>query len=74
MGAFDYATFRSTLRDKFRWRTFARFGNMPAFTAVVSVLITSIGVGLTTVLTGQFTELLSSLLNAAFQQVPGPPR
>jgi hypothetical protein len=74
IGAFDYATFRSALRDRFRWRTFARFGNMPAFTAVVSVLITTIGVGLTSVLTGQFTDLLTSVLNAAFQQAPGPPR
>jgi hypothetical protein len=72
MGAFDYVTFRNALRDRFRWRTFARFGNMPAFTAVVSVLITSIGVGLTSVLTGQFTELVTNLLNAAFQQAPGP--
>ena len=74
MGAFDYATFRRALRDQFRWRTFARFGNMPSFTAVVSVLITSIGVGLTSVLTGQFTELFTTLISAAFQQAPGPPR
>jgi hypothetical protein len=73
MGAFDYATFRNALRDQFRWRTFARFGNMPSFTAVVSVLITSIGVGLTSVVTGQFTDLLTNLLNAAFQQTPSPP-
>ena len=72
MAAFDYATFRNALRDQFRWRTFARFGNMPSFTAVVSVLITSIGVVLTSVLTGQFTDLLTDLLNAAFQQAPGP--
>jgi hypothetical protein len=74
MAAFDYATFRNALRDQFRWRTFARFGNMPSFTAVVSVLITSIGVGLTSVITGQFTELFTTLLSAAFQQAPGPPR
>jgi hypothetical protein len=74
MLAFDYATFRNALRDQFRWRTFARFGNMPGFTAVVSVLVTSIGVGLTSVITGQFTELFTTLLSAAFQQAPGPPR
>ena len=74
MGAFDYATFRNTLRDEFRWRTFALFGNMASFTAVVSVLITSVGVGLTSVITGQFGELLKNLLNAAFQQAPGPMR
>ena len=74
MGAFDYATFRGALRDQFRWRTFARFGDMASFVGVVSVLITSIGVGLTGVITGQFTELFTTLLSAAFQQAPGPPR
>lgn len=74
MAAFDYATFRGALRDQFRWRTFARFGNMPSFVGVMSVLITSIGVGLTSVITGQFTDLLTTLLSALFQQVPGPPR
>jgi hypothetical protein len=73
MAAFDYATFRNALRGQFRWRTFARFGDMPSFTAVVSVLITTLGVGLTTVLTGQFKDLLAKLINAAFQQTPGPP-
>lgn len=74
MGAFDYATFRGALRDQFRWRTFARFGSMPGLTAVLSVLVTSIGVGLTSVITGQFTDLLTTLLSAVFQQAPGPPR
>ncbi len=73
MGAFDYRTFRKALRDQFRWKTFARFGDMPSFTAVLSVLVTSVGVGLTTVVTGQFKVLLTNLINAAFHQAPGPP-
>jgi hypothetical protein len=72
--AFDLKTFSSALGERFRWKTFTRFGDMPSFTAVISVLFTSIGVGLTTVLTGQFKDLVAQLVGAALGQHPtGPP-
>jgi hypothetical protein len=69
--AFDYRTFRDTLKSQFTWKSFSRFGDMTSFTAVVSVLLTSVGVGITTVLTGQFKDLLVHLIGAAVNAVPG---
>jgi len=74
IAALDYKTFRAAFRDQFRWKTFARFGNMPSLTALLSVLVTSIGVTLTTVVTGQFKDLLTSLISAAFQTPGAPPQ
>ena len=69
--AFDYRTFRDTLKSQFTWKSFSRFGDMTSFTAVVSVLLTSVGVGVTTVLTGQFKDLLVHLIGAAVNAAPG---
>ncbi len=68
--AFDYHTFRKTLRDQFSWKRFAQFGDMPSFTAVVSVLLTSAGVAFTSVLKGQFLELATQLVSAIFPEAP----
>ena len=73
IAVFDFATFRNALRGQFRWRTFARFGDMPSLTAVLSVLFASVGVALTTVISGQFKDLITTLISSAFQHTPGPP-
>jgi len=69
--ASDYKVFKDTMSHGFRWRLFTRFGDMPSFTAVASVVITTIGVTLTTVLTGQFKELVAQLVGTALNQ-PAP--
>jgi hypothetical protein len=68
--AFDYHTFRNTLREQFSWKRFAQFGDMPSFTAVVSVLLTSVGVAFTSVLKGRFLELVTQLVSAIFPELP----
>jgi hypothetical protein len=69
--AFDYHTFRITLREQFTWKRFAQFGDMPSFTAVASVLLTSAGVAFSSVLSGRFLELVTHLVSAIFPEVQG---
>lgn len=69
--AFDYYTFRNSLKDQFSWKKFAQFGDMPSFTAVASVLLTSAGVAFTSVLKGRFVELVSQLVSLIFPEIPG---
>ncbi|HXM35141.1 MAG TPA: DUF6185 family protein, partial [Pyrinomonadaceae bacterium] len=72
--AFDYHTFRSTLREQFSWKKFAQFGDMPSFTAVASVLLTSAGVAFSSVLKGRFLELVTHLVSGIFPEIPGASR
>lgn len=68
--AFDYHTFRNTLQEQFSWKRFAQFGDMPSFTAVLSVLLTSAGVAFTSVLKGRFLELATQLVSTIFPEIP----
>jgi hypothetical protein len=69
--AFDYHSFRASFREQFSWKRFAQFGDMPSFTAVASVLLTSAGVAFTSVLKGRFLELVTQLVSAIFPEIPG---
>ncbi|HEV2829418.1 MAG TPA: DUF6185 family protein [Pyrinomonadaceae bacterium] len=69
--AFDYHTFRITLGEQFTWKRFAQFGDMPSFTAVASVLLTSAGVAFSSVLSGRFLELVTQLVSAIFPEAQG---
>lgn len=71
--AFDYRIFRDSLQEKFSWKTFTQFGDMPSLTAVASVLITSVGVAVSSVLSGQFTTVVSQLVSVLFPQLPALP-
>ncbi len=72
--AFDYKNYRDALGKEFQWKKFAKFGDMPGATAFVSVTLTSVGVALTTVLTGQFTSIVTQIIRVALPTVaiPGP--
>lgn len=71
--AFDYRIFRESLREKFSWKRFTQFGDMPSLTAVASVFITSVGVAVSSVLSGQFTTVVSQLVSVLFPQLPAVP-
>lgn len=71
--AFDYRIFRDSLQEKFSWKKFTQFGDMPSLTAVASVLITSVGVAVSSVLSGQFTTVVSQLVSVLFPQLPALP-
>lgn len=70
--AFDYRTSREISGGHFDWRTFTRLGDMRTIAASVSVVITAIGLAGTSVLTNQFTTVLSLLVRMAFPQVELP--
>ena len=69
--AFDYHTFRNTLKEHFSWKRFAQFGDMPRFVAVASVLLTSAGVAFSSVLKGRFLEVVGQLVSAIFPEIRG---
>ena len=72
--AFDYQTFRRAVGERFRWRTFARFGKVPTLTAAASLVLPGVSLILTTLFTGRIPELIAKLIGTAFPQVsPGPP-
>jgi|GEM_PF-3392363 len=71
--AFDYKNYREAVKEEFQWKKFARFGDMPSATTFLSVTLTSIGVTLTTVLTGQFTSIVTQIIKTALPSVPIPP-
>jgi hypothetical protein len=69
--AFDYHTFRITLKEHFSLKRFTQFGDMPRFVAVASVLLTSAGVAFSSVLKGRFLEVVAKLVSAIFPEIPG---
>ena len=69
--AFDYHTFRITLKEHFSLKRFTQFGDMPRFVAVASVLLTSAGVAFSSVLKGRFLEVVAQLVSAIFPEIPG---
>jgi hypothetical protein len=72
--AFDYRNYRHAVKQEFQWKKFALFGDMPSATAFISVALTSAGVAVTTVLTGQFTSVLTQILKVAIPTMSvGPP-
>jgi hypothetical protein len=68
--AFDYHTFRTTLKEHFSLKRFTQFGDMPRFVAVASVLLTSAGVAFSSVLKGRFLEVVTQLISAIFPEIP----
>jgi hypothetical protein len=70
--AFDYKNYREALSEEFQWKKFARFGDMPGATALLSVVLTSLGVIVTTVLTGQFTTIVTQIIKVALPSIPTP--
>jgi hypothetical protein len=70
--AFDYKTYRDALGEQFEWKKFAKFGDMPGATTFVSITLTSLGVALTTVLTGQFTSIVTQIIKVALPAIPVP--
>ena len=71
--AFDYRNYREALGGQFQWRKFAKFGDLPSATAFLSVILTALGVAITTVVTGQFTSIVSQLVKVAIPSIPFPP-
>ena len=70
---FDYAAYRQAAGAGFSWARFASFGDMTSLTAASSVALASVGLALTSVLTGQLTALATLLLKAATGQPPTTP-
>jgi hypothetical protein len=69
--AFDYPNYKKIWGDQFEWKKFARFGDMPSLTAFTSVLLTGIGFLISSLVTGQYKEIISLLLKTALPQLPG---
>jgi len=68
--AFDYRTSRQISGGTFAWRTYSRLGDIRTLAASASILLTSVGLASTSVITGQFTSILSALVRLAFPAAP----
>lgn len=71
--AFDYRNYRDAVGGHFQWKRFAKFGDMPSATAFLSVILTSVGVAVTTVATGQFTSIVTQIIKVAIPNIPLQP-
>jgi hypothetical protein len=71
--AFDLPTTRAALGPQFRWRTLADLAGSRSIGAFASIAVTSAGVAIGAVLTGQFTAVVTLLVQLAFPQLPMRP-
>jgi hypothetical protein len=68
--AFDFYTLRDELKELFDWRKLVEIQDMPTLTAFASVALGSLGVTVTSVLTGQFESVFTQIVKLVFQQLP----
>jgi len=71
--AFDHYTLRNTLDEQFSWRKFFQFTDLPNLTASTSVILASLSVAINSVLTGQFTSIVSLIIKSTLPELPTPP-
>ena len=68
---FDYPTFKVAMGGKFDWRSFAQIANIPGLTAFASLALTAIGFVVSSLVTGEYKEIVSAVLKTALPQLTG---
>jgi hypothetical protein len=71
--AFDYRTLRQTLGERFDWRYLTSLGDVRGLISGMSIALASVGISLTTVLSGQVADVVKTIVEQSFLQSPPTP-
>jgi hypothetical protein len=71
--AFDYRIISQALGKEFQLKHLFKLQDISSLTAFASVIISNLGVAITSLMTGQFNNVLTQLLKAITTHVPIPP-
>jgi hypothetical protein len=68
--AFDYKIFQRALREQYTWKKLVQFEQLPNLTALSSVLVSSIGIAVTSILNGWLPSIMALLLGSGGANLP----
>lgn len=69
----DYTIFNQALGKKFNWSKFFQFEEVSSLTTLASAVLASLGVAITSLMTSNFTTIITQLVTMSTHQLPVQP-